>query len=142
MTTNDRVRQLRKELGLNQSDFGKKIGMKQTSVSTMEAQGATVSDQAIKAICNTFSVNETWLRTGQGEMFNTAKVDDAFSRLADQYELDYIGQEILRTYLQLDNTGRAAISRFAMMLTANIQKREQQLSEQAEEPTPPKREVS
>ena len=49
MTTNDRVRQLRKELGLNQSDFGKKIGMKQTSVSTMEAQGATVSDQAIKA---------------------------------------------------------------------------------------------
>lgn len=142
MTTNDRVRQLRKELGLNQSDFGKKIGMKQTSVSTMEAQGATVSDQAIKAICNTFSVNETWLRTGQGEMFNTAKVDDAFSRLADQYELDYIGQEILRTYLQLDNTGRAAISRFAMMLTANIQKREQQLSEQAEEPTQPKREVS
>ena len=142
MTTNDRVRQLRKELGLNQSDFGKKIGMKQTSVSTMEAQGATVSDQAIKAICNTFSVNETWLRTGQGEMFNTDKVDDAFSRLADQYELDYIGQEILRTYLQLDNTGRAAISRFAMMLTANIQKREQQLSEQAEEPTQPKREVS
>lgn len=142
MTTNDRVRQLRKELGLNQSDFGKKIGMKQTSVSTMEAQGATVSDQAIKAICNTFSVNETWLRTGQGEMFNTAKVDDAFSRLADQYELDYIGQEILRTYLQLDNTGRAAISRFAMMLTANIQKREQQLSEQAEEPTHPKKEVS
>lgn len=142
MTTNDRVRQLRKELGLNQSDFGKKIGMKQTSVSTMEAQGATVSDQAIKAICNTFSVNETWLRTGQGEMFNTAKVDDAFSRLADQYELDYIGQEILRTYLQLDNTGRAAISRFAMMLTANIQKREQQLSEQAEEPPQPKREVS
>lgn len=141
MTTNDRVRQLRKELGLNQSDFGKKIGMKQTSVSTMEAQGATVSDQAIKAICNTFSVNETWLRTGQGEMFNTAKVDDAFSRLADQYELDYIGQEILRTYLQLDNTGRAAISRFAMMLTANIQKREQQLSEQAEEPHP-KKEVS
>lgn len=142
MTTNDRVRQLRKELGLNQSDFGKKIGMKQTSVSTMEAQGATVSDQAIKAICNTFSVNETWLRTGQGEMFNTAKVDDAFSRLADQYELDYIGQEILRTYLQLDNTGRAAISRFAMMLTANIQKREQQLSDQAEEPAQPKREVS
>ena len=142
MTTNDRVRQLRKELGLNQSDFGKKIGMKQTSVSTMEAQGATVSDQAIKAICNTFSVNETWLRTGQGEMFNTAKVDDAFSRLADQYELDYIGQEILRTYLQLDNTGRAAISRFAMMLTANIQKRERQLSDQAEEPAQPKREVS
>ena len=142
MTTNDRVRQLRKELGLNQSDFGKKIGMKQTSVSTMEAQGATVSDQAIKAICNTFSVNETWLRTGQGEMFNTAKVDDAFSRLADQYELDYIGQEILRTYLQLDNTGRAAISRFAMMLTANIQKREQQLSDQAEEPAQPNREVS
>lgn len=139
---NERIKQIRKAIGLNQTEFGKKISVSQAAVAAYESGSRTPIDAVVRSICNTFSVNETWLRTGQGEMFNTAKVDDAFSRLADQYELDYIGQEILRTYLQLDNTGRAAISRFAMMLTANIQKREQQLSEQTEEPPQPKREVS
>lgn len=34
----------------------------------MEREGATVTEQNIKAICSCYNVNETWLRTGEGEM--------------------------------------------------------------------------
>lgn len=132
MTINERIRALRKELKLNQSDFGKKIGMKQTSISTMEGNGATVTDQAINSICKTWSVNESWLRTGEGEMFDTSKSDDLLTQLAERYDLDYVGQEILRTYLQMDNASRAALTRFAMALTANVQKREEEMSAEAD----------
>lgn len=136
MTINERIRALRKELKLNQSDFGKKIGMKQTSISTMEGNGATVTDQAINSICKTWSVNESWLRTGEGEMFDTSKSDDLLTQIAERYDLDYVGQEILRTYLQMDNASRAALTRFAMALTANVQKREEEMSAEADASSP------
>lgn len=142
MTINERIRALRKELKLNQSEFGKKIGMKQTSISTMEGIGATVTDQAVAAICKIWSVNEVWLRTGDGDMFDTAKSDDLIAQLAERYELDYIGEEVLRTYLQMDNAGRAAISRFAMALTANVQQREDEMQSKADGSAPaPNREL-
>lgn len=137
MNINDRIRAIRKTLKLNQADFGKRIGMKQTSVSFMESAGSTITEQNIRIICATFGVNETWLRTGAGEMFNTSETDDLFAQLAERYQLDYVGQEIIRTYLQMDNAGRAAITRFAMMLTANVQRREDELSKtDASSPAP------
>lgn len=136
MTINERIRALRKELKLNQSDFGKKIGMKQTSISALEAEGGTVTEQNVKSICKTWSVNETWLRTGEGEMFDTSKSDDLLTQLAERYDLDYVSQEILRTYLQMDNASRAALTRFAMALTANVQKREEEMSAEADASSP------
>ena len=58
---NTRIRKLRKELGLSQRELAEKIGL--------EKNGATVTDQNIKAICSQCKVNETWLRTGSGSMF-------------------------------------------------------------------------
>ena len=66
---NTRIRKLRKELGLSQRELAEKIGMKQNAISYMEKNGATVTDQNIKAICSQCKVNETWLRTGSGSMF-------------------------------------------------------------------------
>ena len=66
---NDRIRTLRKTLGLNQREFAARIGLKQSAVSYLEKSGSTVTDQNIKAICAQFGVDENWLRTGQGAMF-------------------------------------------------------------------------
>lgn len=65
----DRIRQLRKELGLNQTDFGEKIGVKQGSVAGYESGARTPIDAVVNSICREFNVNEEWLRTGNGEMF-------------------------------------------------------------------------
>lgn len=66
---NNRIRELRKTLGLSQKDFAQKIGLKQNAISYMEKNGATVTEQNIKTICSQFSVNENWLRTGSGKIF-------------------------------------------------------------------------
>ena len=66
---NERIRLLRKELGLNQSDFGNKIGVKQGTVAGYESGARTPLDAVVSSICREFDVNEEWLRTGEGEMF-------------------------------------------------------------------------
>ena len=54
---NGRIRQLRGFLGLTQTEFGEKIGLKQNTVALIES-GRNTSDQSILAICNAFGVNE------------------------------------------------------------------------------------
>ena len=66
---NKRIRELRKTLNLSQKEFADRIGLKQNAISYMEKDGSTVTEQNIKTICSQFSVNENWLRTGEGKMF-------------------------------------------------------------------------
>ena len=67
---NMRVRTLRKALHLSQKEFAEKIGLKQNSVSCIEKGKSCLTEQNIKNICSQFYVNETWLRTGEGEMLD------------------------------------------------------------------------
>ena len=69
MTTLDRIRSLRKTLGLKQGEFAQRIGLSQNSLSTIELEKTTLTDKNIKLICATFGVDEAWLRTGKGKMF-------------------------------------------------------------------------
>lgn len=66
---NERIRELRKSLKLSQKEFAERIGLKQNAISYMEKEGATVTEQNIRAICAQFSVNDSWLRTGYGKIF-------------------------------------------------------------------------
>ena len=78
----DRIRLLRNKLGLNQTDFGKRIGIKQGSVAGYESGVRTPLYAVITSICREFDVNEEWLRTGAGgedNMFTKLSEDDRFS---------------------------------------------------------------
>ena len=63
------IKTLRKELGLTQTEFGKRIGVKGNTITTYENGTRTPSDAVVLAICREFRVSEEWLRTGRGEMF-------------------------------------------------------------------------
>ncbi len=110
MTINERIRKLRKEhLKMSQKDFASLIGMKQTSVSSFEKIGATVTDQTIKSICFAVkNLNEDWLRTGNGEMIiedSTFSLDEyARSHGASSLEI-----EILKNYFDLDPETRKSL---------------------------------
>jgi transcriptional regulator with XRE-family HTH domain len=67
----DRIRAIRKTLGINQSEFAKRIGLTQTSMSMIEIGKSNLTDKNIKMICTTFNVQEKWLRNGSGEMFGS-----------------------------------------------------------------------
>lgn len=65
---NERIKELRRTLGLTLERFGAAIGVKKASVSRWE-NGDPVTERMIKSICREFDVREEWLRTGEGEMF-------------------------------------------------------------------------
>jgi transcriptional regulator with XRE-family HTH domain len=73
---NKRLRDIRKAIGLNQSEFAAKLGMKQGGYSQVETGENALTEQNIKLICLTFGINESWLRTGAGDMFITKDLAD------------------------------------------------------------------
>lgn len=66
---NERIRQLRKTLGLTLEDFGAKVGVGKTAISNIENGKRNLTDQMFLSICREWNVNEEWLRTGEGDMF-------------------------------------------------------------------------
>ena len=78
----ERIRQLRKELGLNQTEFGDRIGIKQGSIAGYESGARTPMDSVILSICREFNVNEKWIRYGTGEMFRPMTRHEQISRFA------------------------------------------------------------
>lgn len=65
---NERIKELRKALQLNQTEFGIRIGVKQTTIAGYENGSRFPLDTVISSICREFDVNEDWLRNGEGEM--------------------------------------------------------------------------
>ena len=102
MTINERVRYVRKDmLHMSQADFAKSIGMKQTSVSTYEKEGAVVSDQTLKVISSVHSICEEWLRTGEGPIYKepaTFNLDE-FAKERGASDLDL---KVVKAYFDLD----------------------------------------
>jgi transcriptional regulator with XRE-family HTH domain len=66
---NDRIKELRKELGLNQTEFGEKLGVKQTTIAGYENGSRQPLDTVISSICREFNVNEEWIRYGTGSKY-------------------------------------------------------------------------
>jgi HTH-type transcriptional regulator/antitoxin PezA len=65
----DRIKKARQGLNMTQQAFADKIGLKRNTVATYEMDRAQPSDRTIADICREFNVNESWLRTGEGDMF-------------------------------------------------------------------------
>lgn len=82
MTQNERIKKVRKSLGLTLEKFGKRIGLKKSAVSLIENGKNSVTDANVKAICREFGVDYIWLTTGDGEMF--VDTDDDFIERIDR----------------------------------------------------------
>lgn len=80
MSIQDRLKTIRKELGLNQTEFAKRLSLKQSTISAMERNETAITDRTIKNICYEFNVSEHWLRTGEGEIFGQLTRNQEISR--------------------------------------------------------------
>lgn len=65
----ERIEALIKALGMNQTQVAERLNLSRSYVSHMCSGLKVPSDRTISDICREFDVNETWLRTGEGEMF-------------------------------------------------------------------------
>ncbi len=65
----ERIRLIRKTLGLTQAEMGEKIGRSWKTINRWEAGERDIPDTALKLISQVFGVSYEWLKTGQGEMW-------------------------------------------------------------------------
>lgn len=86
---------------MSQAEFALKIGMRQTSVSSIEKIGATVTDQTAKNICTIFNINEEWLRNGTGEMYSAPNVF-SLDKFAKDHGMSDRELGILKAYFEID----------------------------------------
>lgn len=124
---NERIKELRKSLDMNQTEFGNRIGVKQTTVAGYETGVRTPIDSVILSMCREFNVNEEWLRTGKGEMFlPVPEEDEVASYVAELLEPDNpfadLIVQIMRTYSQLDPKSQEVLLEFSRKLKENIKK--------------------
>lgn len=77
---NTRFKGLRKHLKLTTEAFSEKLGIASSTVTNIETGRRNPSNQLITSICREFNVNEIWLRTGEGEMFNDISREEEIAR--------------------------------------------------------------
>lgn len=118
---NNRIKSIRKALGLSQKDFGKKIGISDTAVSKLENGERNPSEQTLKSICREFNVDYFWLTEGKGEMF-TAIPETIVDELVSEYNLDEYGKYIIQTFLESSDEQREAVGNFLLTLAEKISK--------------------
>lgn len=116
---NERIKQIRRELGLTQAEFAERIGLKQNSIALIESGKRNISDQAVLSICREYGVNEEWLRTGDGDRF-IPESNDELEALAKKYNLSNADQVLIEKYVNLKPGSREAIINFITDVVAGL----------------------
>lgn len=105
----DRIKIIRKDAGLTQTQFGKVLGNKSLSTVQKWEMGHNQPDSAtIELICQKFGVNIHWLRTGEGEMRASSSRYEELGRLVSRLMADRpdsFRSALITTLLRLDPDG-------------------------------------
>lgn len=105
MTQGERIKELRKYLDLTMEKFGERLGVGKTAISKLENNERNLTDQMAISICREFNVNETWLRTGEGEMFEPMSRGETIAQFAGELmkdEDDSFRRRLVEALAQLD----------------------------------------
>lgn len=108
---NERIKQLRTSLNLNQEAFGARLGVQKSQISRMESGTNNITESMQILICREFNVNYLWLTTGEGDMFIDLP-DTILDELALQYGLTDEEKELTKEFLSLPKEERSVIMKF------------------------------
>ena len=119
MTIGDRIKEIRLALNKTQQSFGDAIGIKRNTVATYEMNRSQPSDRTIADICREFNVNETWLRTGEGQMFNEVTRDERIAEFVGEAlngKSDSIKRRMISVLSRMNDDDWSAMEHFAELL--------------------------
>ena len=119
MNQGERVKAIRKELGLTLEKFGEKVGVGKTAISRIENGSNGLTEQMAKSICREFDVDYFWLTEGKGEMF-IEKTDEIIDQVADEYKLSDIDKAIVKAYVETNDEGREYIRNYFLKIAENL----------------------
>lgn len=115
-------------LNINKSEFARSINVTPAYISKLgKSPDAVPSDRTIADICREFRVSETWLRTGEGEMFLPMDADEELARVLVQVlaeiklSNDKLIKAIIKSYWRMDDAGKAVIRQLVDDLAQAVQ---------------------
>ena len=121
MSINTRLRELRIALGLSQAAFGERIGLVNSGVSNIEQGLRDVQERHIKLIMSAFpQVNESWIRTGEGDMFRNVTDDQWLEDMLEQMQFPDIVNEYIRTYAKCPPDVQEALDKYMRLFVKDL----------------------
>lgn len=128
MSIGERIKKLRKHLDLTQQKFGERIGIKGNTVAQYELGRNEPIDAVLSLLCKEFNVNENWLRTGEGEMFEQLTEQQKLMKYTalllknKDSAISTAIQTLIVTYEQLDDASKATLEKIALQYIDNLKK--------------------
>ena len=119
MTINERIKELRKKLGLTQIEFAEKIGLKKSAASWIEKNGSNVTTSNIQLICSTFNVSEEWLLHGTGDMFTNSD-EQALNQMIKKYNMTDDEIAFISHWMEQPDEVRRVVMDYAMGVAEKI----------------------
>lgn len=126
---NERIKELRKTIGITQQELADKLGLKRNTIATYEIGKAIPSDRVVSDLCNKYSVNEEWLRSGNGEMFKQPS-DEVGHYVEDLLEYDGVGNpfydiiiEMMKKYQEMDEKSKLVIREYFKSVGSGLNKK-------------------
>ena len=124
---NQRIAAVLKVSGLTKTAFAKRLRIGQPFVSELCSGIKQPSDRTVRDICEEFNVNETWLRTGAGDMFNEITRDEQIADFVGDVlreQDDSFRRRFIAMLSRLDEEDWAALERMANDLAAGHEKKD------------------
>lgn len=97
----ERIKKIRRAINVTQQEFADRLLVKRNTVATWEGGRSIPQDSVVALICKEFNVNETWLRTGEGDMFNKAETS-AVERLCTELKANELERQIISAYFKIE----------------------------------------
>ena len=125
MTQGERVRAIRKELGLTLDKFGEPLNVKKGAISAIETNRNSLTAKMFNDICREYRVNPDYLDgTDKDPDHKFLEVPQTvLDELCEQYKCDDLDRSIIQEYLELDDDDRKVvrdyIKKIAMRIATN-----------------------
>lgn len=102
---NNRIKEIRKAVKLNQANFGKELFISQDTVSLLETGKQKPTERQLLDICLKFDINIEWLMFGNGEMYldvlKELQINDEIKKITnDLYSLDEEDREAIKILIK------------------------------------------
>lgn len=116
---NERIKELRLKLGLSQDEFGRRLGVTRGAITNIELNKVEPKPLFIDLMCREFNVSETWLRTGDGEMFVSRGRSDAIAQEVNRFMADHpdsFRERLISLLIRLDEKQWEVLEQYARQL--------------------------
>ncbi|MCI8363421.1 MAG: helix-turn-helix transcriptional regulator [Eubacterium sp.] len=112
---NVRIKEIRKKENLSQQKFADRLGIARGNIAAYEVGKNAPSDAVLSLICREFNINEEWLRTGQGDMYDIPLDDTAIaaSNILENENVPFYDsiKRIIQIYEKLDPDAQDIINK-------------------------------